>query len=174
MREHEQADAVIERAVRNTVGRQLDLQQGKSAAAFARMLAGAEGAGHEHGDRRGGMAAPRRASEVWRLRFWAGTASALAACLACVVGLQLWTHAGSTTKTPTDVGAPAMAAAPVMHQEEFRRDVDAGTIVMEDTPIRVVRQQTVKHTRWFDPQEKATYSVTEPIEKVGYEKLQPY
>ena len=38
---------------------------------------------------------------------------------------------------------------------------------------RAEQQRADKQQR-FDPTEKATYSVTEPVEKVGYEPLHPY
>lgn len=66
-------------------------------------------------------------------------------------------------------------SASVMDQTELSRDLDGGTTTLQDnTPVRVVRQQTLRQTHWFDPNEKATYSVTEPVEKVGYVRIQPY
>ncbi len=61
-----------------------------------------------------------------------------------------------------------------MDQVELSREVDGGTRVLDDqTPVRIVREQQLKQMQWFDPNEKATYSVTEPVEKVGYVRLQP-
>ena len=73
-------------------------------------------------------------------------------------------------------GTPVVSnPAPVMDQVTFTRDLDGGPVLLDDqTPARMVRQQTLRKTQWFDPQEKATYSVTEPIEKVGYVPLQPF
>ena len=107
-----------------------------------------------------------------RMEWWAGAASAIAACLAVLVTAQY-------VMRPANVGGGGATvvkdAGPVVDQVTFTRDVDGGTVVLDgQTPARVVRQQTVRKTEWFDPKEKATYQVTEPIEKVDYVPVRPY
>ena len=41
-------------------------------------------------------------------------------------------------------------------------------------PVRIVQQQTLRQSQWFDPNEKATYRVTQPVETVNYQQIQPY
>jgi hypothetical protein len=156
-------DLELELLLKGTVGRQLDAQRGRASAAFARAMQNASPAGEPVLARIG-----TRDPHVRRLKYWAEAASALAACLAVVVGLQL-SHRSNTTITATP-----HPTTPVVDQVEMSRNVDGGTIVWDNEPLRVVRQQTVKKTQWFDPNEKATYSVVEPVEKVGYERLLPY
>jgi hypothetical protein len=159
-------DMELDRVFQTTIGPGLDAQRGRAVAAFAHRM--------QNSEFRTGNAAVvgriHRAREVRRLKFWAGAASAMAACLAVVVGLQMWMK---PAPLPTRVAA-VHPAAPVVDQVEVTRNVDGGTIVWDDEPMRVVRQQTLRKTQWFDPQEKATYSVVEPVEKVGYERLMPY
>jgi hypothetical protein len=61
-----------------------------------------------------------------------------------------------------------------MDEVVYSRDLDGGTVVIEDLPMRVVRQQTVRQREWFDANERATYRVVEPVERVGYVRVQPY
>jgi len=106
------------------------------------------------------------------LKWWAGAASALAACLAVVVTLQFSLKPNAAPRI--EPRATAVTAPPSVDQITFTRDVDGGTVVLDDaTPLRVVRQQTVHKTQWFDPAENATFSVTEPVERVGYVRLRP-
>jgi hypothetical protein len=157
----------VEQLVSEHLQRTLESQRGRAVAAFrAQMKAGGVAPGVI------GFDEARRAS-VRMLRIWAGAASALAACLAIVVTMQY-------VRQPeiSGSGRPAtvqQASAPMMDQVELSREVDGGTrMLQDDTPVQVVREQTLRQTQWFDPNEKATYSVTEPIEKVGYVRIQPY
>jgi hypothetical protein len=161
----DEQDQRLTRLVKGTVGAGLDAQRGRAAAAFREAIA------------LRGNARPIARSEQgfqW-MKLWAGTASAIAACLAVVLTAQFVMRplagGGGSSGTPV-VSNPT---APVMDQVTFTRDLDGGTVVLDDqTPARMVRQQSVRKTEWFDPREKATYSVTEPIEKVGYVPLQPF
>jgi hypothetical protein len=152
------ADLQLEHLVKTTVGRGLDRQRGRAAAAFLHTIRAQDV-----------IARIDPARQVRRLKFWASAASAMAACLAVVVGLQLWPKPATP---PTEIATTT--PAPVVDQVEVTRNVDGGTIVWDNEPLHVVRQQTLKKTQWFDPQEKATYSVVQPVEKVGYERLLPY
>jgi hypothetical protein len=164
-------DAELSRVFRGSVGRDLDAQRGRARAAFARAIQNPEF--NIPNDAVAGRITPdtEHAREVRRLKFWAGAASALAASLAIVIGVQTLTKPGTHTNVRTNGGH---ASTPVMDHVEFSRDVDGGTVVFDQMPLRVVRQQTVKRTQWFDPQENATYSVIEPVERVGYQRLMPY
>jgi hypothetical protein len=151
----------------------LDSQRGRAVASFREKLK-AGGAFPARDDSMSFEAEARRRS-VRMLRIWAGTASALAACLALVVTLEFVQRpAGEITDKPSNVLNVTPTNAPVMDQVELSREVDGGTSVLDDqTPVRIVREQRLKQMQWFDPNEKATYSVTEPVEKVGYVRLQP-
>ena len=62
-----------------------------------------------------------------------------------------------------------------LNQFETSRDINGGiTVLNDDTPVRVFHRQGMRETQWVDPQDNATYSLTEPVEKVGYIKVQPY
>src|SRR4051812_12398370 len=83
-------------------------QGGGAGAAFARMVqreVGGEGVAGRLGDARA----------MRRLKFWAGAASSLAACLAVVVGLQVW-HRASTVEVGATNGGHA--STPVVDQVE--------------------------------------------------------
>jgi hypothetical protein len=118
---------------------------------------------------------PRRA--LW---YWAGVPSLLAACLAVVVTLQFVNNAPPATSERAGPSAvrPAGTIAfdtPHLNQYEASRDVNDGVAMLDDhTPVRVIRRQGVRHLQWEDPSDHATYSLTEPVEKVGYVRIQPY
>jgi hypothetical protein len=64
----------------------------------------------------------------------------------------------------------------VFNQRETLREVNGGFAVLSDnTPVQIIRRQQTRQTQWVDPGEKAVYSLTEePIENVGYTRIQPY
>lgn len=155
----------VEQLVSAHLQKALDGQRGRAMAAFREQI------------NCGGVPnMPRSFEEEKRkmmrsLRIWAGAAAAMAACLAVVVTLQ---RSPGDTENPSVV-APQQVSVPIIDQVELSRNVDAGTQLLPDqTPVRVVKQQTLKQTRWFDESERATYEITEPVERVGYERIQPY
>ncbi len=170
----------IEQAVSGHLAQALDGQRGRAAAAFRAHIA-SEPLGAAPASLSFEQARKAADREMRTLKIWAGVASALAACLAVVITMQSISH-------PAQSGGPfpgpmatthdpniSNVSASVMDQTELSRDLDGGTTTLQDnTPVRVVRQQTLRQTHWFDPNEKATYSVTEPVEKVGYVRIQPY
>ena len=156
--------------------RALDSQRGRAVAAFRERMK-AEGAGRAASGNVSFEEARRRS--MWHLRMWAGAASGLAACLAVVVTIQFVRRPeGGVEANNGHVGpsvAVQAASVPVMDQVELSREVDGGTQMLADqTPVRVVREQRLKQRQWFDANEKATYQVTEPVEQVGYVRIQPY
>lgn len=64
----------------------------------------------------------------------------------------------------------------VFNQRETLREVNGGFAVLSDnTPVQIIRRQQTRQTQWVDPREQAVYSLTEePIENVGYTRVQPY
>jgi hypothetical protein len=151
----------------------LESQRGRAVASFREKVK--SGAASPASDDSMSFEAEARRRSMRMLRIWATTASALAACLALVVTLELVQRSsgGNSQKTPIGLTVTP-ASASVMDQVELSREVDGGTSELDDqTPVRIVREQRLKQMQWFDPNEKATYSVTEPVEKVGYVRLQP-
>jgi hypothetical protein len=158
----------VDQAVTTHLVRALDPQRGRALAAFrAHVPTPVEN--HDF----------RHAQAMRTLKWWTGAASAVAACLALVVTLQF---VGNTRGHPLVVppGAPRDPSllavnAPAMDQLELSRNVDGGTAVLDDqTPVHIIREQTLRQTQWFDPNEKATYSITQPVERVNYVPMQPY
>ena len=170
--EERDEDLALGRVIRSVTAEGLERQRGRAAAAFQQAL---EDPAFRMGRPTGDAAATGgHDREMRRLKLWAGLASVLAACLAVVVTLQfsMTPHGGSAT--PTDHGQLIATPLPVMDQVTFTRNLAGPTVVQDDgTPMRVVRQQTLRRTQWFDPAEHATYSVTEPVERVGYVRLRP-
>ncbi|MGN6369550.1 MAG: hypothetical protein ACTHN5_14930 [Phycisphaerae bacterium] len=167
MNDPDKVDALVSAHLQKT----LDAQRGRAVNAFRQ---------HVHSNAQNpdplSFEAQARRRSIRMLRVWAGAASALAACLALVVTLQFLHTTDNPLPAPTEHQDLPLtpAGVPVMDQVELSREVDGGTQVLDDqTPVRIVRQQQLKQMQWFDPTEKATYSVTEPIEKVGYVRLQP-
>jgi hypothetical protein len=158
----------------------LDGQRGRALAAFRQQQAeSGRAAVMVRGEDR---VIPRRA--LW---YWAGVPSALAACLAVAVTLHFTGKPPVTTPKPDEGGSNAgtvVAKAPdeqkkplqfeKLDQYELSREFNDGVAVINgNTPVRVIRQQTVNHMEWVDPTDKAKYSITTPVEKVGYERIQP-
>ncbi|HUO10515.1 MAG TPA: hypothetical protein VM008_19580 [Phycisphaerae bacterium] len=167
MNEPDKADVLISAHLQ----KKLDTQRGRAGAAFReKMRREGEGEAGTHSLERA------RRQSVRMLRVWAGTASALAACLAMVVTIQFLRQQSAGGVTAPARSIPVQqASVGVMDQVELSREVDGGTRILEDqTPVRVVREEQLRQTQWFDPSEKATYQMTEPIEKVGYVRIQPY
>jgi hypothetical protein len=162
----------VDQAVSAQLARALDGQRGRALSTFRAQARSVRVESHSF----------ESAQAMRTLKWWAGAASALAACLALVVTLQFMSTSGIHSHSPAlaQSGAAGDAqvmdvSAPAMDQIELSRDVDGGTAVLDDqTPVRVVREQTLRQTQWFDPREKATYSVTQPVERVNYVPLQPY
>jgi hypothetical protein len=162
----------VDQAVTAQLARALDGQRGRSLAAFRAQLAAAPLDPYSF----------ERAQAMRTLKLWAGAASALAACLALVLTLQFMANSGTNGRSMNVAqrgggGNPNLMAvnAPAMDQVELSRDIDGGTAVLDDqTPVRVVREETLRQTRWFDPREKATYSMMQPVERVAYMRMQPY
>jgi hypothetical protein len=163
----------VEQLVSGHLQRTLESQRGRAVAAFREQM------------KAGGVAGEplsfeeERRRSVRALRMWAGAASLMAACLAVVVTLQFVRHQGGGTETGNVNSGQSVAAQPVsvpmMDQVELSRELDGGTRLLQDqTPVRVVRQQRLLQKQWFDPNEKATYRVTQPVEQVGYVRIQPY
>ncbi len=149
----------------------LDSQRGRAVAAFREHL---KSAAQNADDNPLSFEAEAHRRSMRMLRIWAGAASVLAACLALVVTLQFVQHPDTSIALRPNPGLNVTPASVVMDQVELSREVDGGTSVLDDqTPVRIVREQQLKQMQWFDPTEKATYSVTEPVEKVGYVRLQP-
>ena len=149
-------DQALGRVVRGAVAEGLEHQRGRALSAF----------------RARSQKPEARSQKV--LKLWAGAASAMAACLAVVVTSQflMGPPSGNHGKDNSTV---ANSSEAVVDQVTYTRNVDGGMVMLDDqTPARMVRQQTVKRTQWFDPREKAMYRVTEPVEKVGYVKVLPY
>jgi hypothetical protein len=179
----------MEEAVRKHLAKTLDSQRGRAAAAFRAAVASGEDnpPAIPLSDER------NRIQSVRTLKIWATAASALAACLAVIVTLQVLSHPVDGNKNqpngiatsgsiPPNHGTPLTpdANVPLMDQVELSREVDGGTALVQDNnngpamPVRVVRQQTLRQSQWFDPNEKATYRVTQPVETVNYQQIQPY
>lgn len=158
----------VEQAVSAHLQRTLDTQRGRAVAAFREKMQ----SGTLSFDR-------ERQRSVWKLRMWAGAASALAACMALVLTLQAvhgpGNPAGPARLQPAGrLGALRQIDSPRMDQVELSRDLDGGVAQLPDeTPVHVVREQTLRQTQWFDPADNATYSLTQPVEKVGYVRIQP-
>lgn len=167
----------IEQAVSAHLAKALDGQRGRAAAAFRAQVASEEVGGDAYS-----FARAAEARGMQSLKIWAGATSVLAACLAVVVTVQMVSRSGSERVVPfpgaeMSHGDPNVmnVSSPMMDQVELSRDVDGGTAMLQDnTPVRVVRQQTLRQTQWFDPNEKATYRMVEPGERVGYVRMQPY
>jgi hypothetical protein len=175
----------------------LEPQRGRALAAFRRQTAAPQSAANPPAAPAPTPAGPARPIRmISRRTIWisAGISSLLAACLALVVTMQSVTPSAPATRVigvdPADRAAPPanMTASlggtdehrltfdpPGLDEIELSRDVDGGVALLNDnTPVRVIHHQTVRQTQWVDPVDNATYSVTQPIEKVGYEQIQPY
>ncbi len=169
----------MEDVVRKHLMKALEGQRGRAGVAFQQAILRADG-----GIRKKNLSA---------LKLWATMTSAIAAGLAVMITLQMVAHSGEKIKNGANLngtgqsvskggGTPLVAdgSVPVMDQVELSREVDGGTAMVQDdgngpaTPVRVVRQQTLRQSQWFDPNEKATYQVTQPVETVNYQQIQPY
>jgi hypothetical protein len=153
----------LDRLLTRHLDAQLNPQRGRAAAAFRAHIA----------------QTPRSEShEPVTLKFpkmvMYGVPSLVAASLAILFTLQFVQPPSPGTRTSLP-GTEASAAIPEVNEVTLTRNVDGGTTTLEDnTPVRIIRQQTYRQTDWVDPQDHASYSVSQPIEKVGYVRLQPY
>ncbi|MCL2646508.1 MAG: hypothetical protein FWD61_05820 [Phycisphaerales bacterium] len=158
-------DQAIGRVVRAAVAEDLERQRGRAAMAFREAMQNAAFHMHRETKREPGWGL------TFKLHWLAGTSSAIAACLAVVLTAQFLMRPpiAPTGSTATN------SQTPVIDRITYTQNFDGGTVVLQDqTPARMLRQQTVKQTEWFDPSENATYSVTQPVETVEYQQLQPY
>lgn len=146
----------------------LDGQHGRAGAAF-------------QARRNAQPAIPSATASRWRLRPWLTLAVPLAAAACAVLVWYPLTHIGPVTP-PSGGGGGTVAVAgaapevaPLLDDVTLTRNLDGGTIVMEDhTPARVLLEQQLHHTQWFDPKEQAVISVTLPEQKIQFVALQPY
>jgi hypothetical protein len=158
----------------------LEPQRGKALAAFQSHLS-AEAAAAEHAPipLARGLAAPvsRRA-----LFLWTAIPSLAAACLAVVIMLQLGGPksivAPGTDKLvhvdPVKTASPAVGDGVVVSSVEVTQNQPGAVVINNTTPVREIRQQTLRQTQWVDPTDHAKYTLTEPVEKVNYEQVNPY
>jgi len=151
----------LDRMLSAHLQKSLNSQRGKAKDAFQNLL------------RQQQQTAPKPYRKLW---LWAGLPSALAASLAIsITAFSLRNPGDSPTPIPSNNITAAASLTPVVDQETVTRSLDAGTgLLADDTPVKLIRQQTLQRTQWIDPSDRATYSVTQPIEKVGYVKIQPY
>jgi hypothetical protein len=121
---------------------------------------------------------PRNAVPRQALWLWAGVPSLIAACLALVVTMQFVgskPHPTTTVPPPPTGSRQIVFDAPQVDRLELSRDINGGIAMGEDGPVRVIHHQSMRHAQWVDPEDNATYSITEePNETVNYLKVQPY
>ncbi len=167
----------VERAVAAHLTAELESQRGRAAEAFRAALAagvlrtGPEAGPAEENAARSVEAQRRRVRRtVW---IWGGIPTALAACVAVAVGLQVFL--GQPTTHVATGGEPHLQVAPAaMEESVWQRDVDGGMVMGDEGPMKVLKEQTVRQRRWVDPRDGAVYSLTEPGEKVGYVRVKPF
>jgi len=131
----------------------LDRERGKSVAAFRGYVAaeeanGRRGNGGEDGAGRDAYRPNFKKRQISRREVWMWTAgpSLVAACLGVVLTLQV---VGGRT-----------------HGVE--RDAGAGGLMVGDVPKNTMQRE------WVDPNDHATYRLTQPVENVGYQELRPF
>jgi hypothetical protein len=148
----------------------LEPQRGRAAVAFRRHLeVGSAGDDAPASLPLSRGVIPRRA--LW---YWAGVPSLVAAGLAVVVTLQTPGTRHTEKSSPANAGTITFDA-PALDQYELSRDINAGVAELNGDPVRVIRHQEMRHAQWVDPSDRATYGITEqPVERVGYLKVQPY
>jgi hypothetical protein len=176
-REEPREDA-LDRALAGHLAAQLDGQRGRAAEAFRAALAagvlrnGPDAAADPHGHVAPAMQIQRHAVRrtMW---MWGGIPTALAACVAIAVGLQVFL-AQPATRLAHNTGPNLQLAPAAMEENLWTRDVDGGMVVSDQGPMKVLKEQTVRQRRWVDPQDGAVYSLTEPGEKVGYVRVKPF
>jgi hypothetical protein len=180
------------------LARQLEPQRGKAAAAFATQIA-AETAQREAAERAAReVAGGSKSQENWArgqvskraLWVWMSVPSLLAACLAVVVTFQfvggpsnpdLAGNGTGPTGTNTGSAITGMRATEGVGTGTVASQVDVvhnqpGAIIIQDNqPMREIHQQQIRKVQWQDPDDHATYSITEePTETVIPVPAQPY
>ena len=141
---------------------QLDPQRGRAAQAFRAHLAA--------------NAAAKTPPRTHRIRPFLMLAIPLAAA-ACA--LLAFSPLNQVTPPTTPAAAPTSnvslsARTPDVDDVTLTRNVDGGTIVFDNTPTRVVIEQQLRHTQWFDPQKNTTMTLTKPQQNVKLVALEPY
>jgi hypothetical protein len=142
----------------------LDGQRGKALAAFRQHVA--EDAG---GTRSVPATLAWRKAEIPRraLWWWTGIPSAAAAGLAVVVMLQ------SGVLHRQKAGPQPQPDSMVASSVEISQNQTGAIVITDNKPMREVRRQVIRQTQWTDPQDKAVYTVTEPVVRVDYIQVQP-
>ena len=64
--------------------------------------------------------------------------------------------------------------SPEVQQVERTTRQDGGVLVNNNVPMRVVTEKTTRETQWVDPNDHSVYKLTEPVENVNYERVQPF
>jgi hypothetical protein len=183
------------------LARQLEPQRGKAAAAFAAQIA-AEAAERQAAERAarevvGGSRnqANWARGEVGKraMWMWMGLPSLIAACLAVVITLQFAggpsnqmtnNDIAGTGSTPSNTGSTFAGMQPTAgvgtgvmasQRDEIIRNQPGGIIIQNNQPMREIHQQQIRKYQWQDPNDHATYSITEePTETVIPVPAQPY
>jgi hypothetical protein len=107
-----------------------------------------------------------------RVGFWSGSSVAAAAVIAFVYSLLPAITTPRKATTPVDrqvaVNGPATSAdaIPVVESAEWSGVVDDGTAVVNDRPVRRLRQRMVEEVEWYDPAHRATVRTTIPRERI--------
>lgn len=151
----------------------LDGQRGRAAAAFREELAAER---TNDGGRDTRVTGMHKVIPLRALWWWTGVPSVAAAGLAVVVMLQL--GGGGVLGRKTTIMDPTAKAGGgggglVASSVEVLQNQTGGIVVNDDKPMREVRQQIIRETRWVDPNDHAEYKLTEPTEKVNYILVQP-
>ena len=138
----------------------LDRERGKAVAAFRGYVAAEEAhqrqnsSGEDGGAGRGGdvyrpdFIKARRGRQISRREawFWTAAPSLVAACLGVVLTLQVVSGKSH--------GVPAITAP--------------GNNIAGGVPKDTIQRE------WVDPNDHATYRLTQPVENVGYQELKPF
>ena len=146
----------------------LDSQRGRAQSAFWKEISSVAPS-HRDGRiaRITSLQKPVSPRALW---WWTGIPSAAAAGLAVLVMLQF----GVLGRKPAIVDPTTKTnSALVASSVEVLQNQTGGIVVNNDKPMREVRQQILRETRWVDPTDHAEYKVTEPTEKVDYIQVQP-
>jgi hypothetical protein len=125
-------------------------------------------------------AAPQRRHHPggWAMALAAGVAAA--ACVAVVWNYRHQPKQGPQMANPLSQPSPGQLAdaqqtqAPFMERALALQNVDEGTFVMQDVPVRQVRQVLLENVRWYDPREKTEVQLTIPRERLIFIEMETY
>jgi hypothetical protein len=155
----EMSDIELDEVVARELRGRLDPQVGRALAAFERELA-----------------AEQSRRRRWRIGAWATGSVAAAAAVALAWGMFGGDgRGGRTAPSPVprvvmNVPAPTRAGAspvvPVLESAEWSAVIDDGTGVVNDRPVRRLRQRMVEEVEWYDPSQRATVRTTIPRERI--------